>query len=481
MLNRIPRVPARSLLCLLLGAVALLAQAQSTLPGAVQRALAEAKIPSAGVAVVVQEVGVHHEILRANATAPMNPASVMKLVTTFAALDQLGPAYRWKTEAYVSGTLADGVLDGDLALKGYGDPKLTLESFWLLLRNLRERGLRDIRGDLVLDRTYFEPREHDPGRFDGEPLRPYNVGADALLVNYKSVRFNFIPEVDANAVRVGLEPHMQPLEVINLLRLANGPCGDWREKIRADFNPLPSPQRGVRAIFAGTYPESCGERDWHVALLEPQAYLEGLFRELWEELGGRWGGSAREGSVPPQARLLYSHESETLAEAVRDMNKFSNNVMARQIYLTMAAESAGAPARRAAALQAVQGWLARRRMDFPELQIENGSGLSRTDRISAQHLAELLDVAFQSAVMPEFVASMPLVAVDGTMRKRLKGEPVAGHSHMKTGTLNDVRAMAGYVLAASGRRYVVVMLVNHPNSGEAQPAMDSLLSWVYGR
>ena len=298
-------------------------------------------------------------------------------------------------------------------------------------------------------------------------------------MNFKSIRFGFLPESETNGVRVTLEPRLRPFEVVNVLRLVNGPCGDWREKVRADFQPAVAPHRGFRAIFTGAYSASCGECGWNVALLGHQAYVEGLFRQLWEELGGGWTGAARDGAVPADARLLHAHESETLGEIVRDMNKFSNNVMARQLFLTLGVESAGAPARLDAAFKAVRGWLARKGLDFPELIIENGSGLSRIDRISAQNLLALLTAAFHSAAMPEFVASLPLVAVDGTMRRRLKGESVAGQAHIKTGTLADARAIAGYVLAASGRRYAIVMLVNSPNAADSQQAMDALLRWVY--
>jgi hypothetical protein len=173
---------------------------------------------------VVQEVGVHHEILRANTAAPMNPASVMKLVTTYAALEQLGPAYRWRTEVYITGTLADGVLDGDLVLKGGGDPKLDLEAFWRLVRALRGKGLREIRGSLLIDRSRFALGEGDAGRFDGDPFRPYNVLPDALLVNYKSLRFVFLPEPERAAVRVYVEPRPPALELVNALTLSQGGC-----------------------------------------------------------------------------------------------------------------------------------------------------------------------------------------------------------------------------------------------------------------
>jgi D-alanyl-D-alanine carboxypeptidase/D-alanyl-D-alanine-endopeptidase (penicillin-binding protein 4) len=466
-------IPGAALGCF---CAAALAQSEA-LPAPVLRALAEAGVPPSAVAAVVQDVDAPRPSLRANADAPLNPASAMKLVTTFAALELLGPAYRWKTEVYTAGTLAGGALSGHLILKGYGDPKLTLESFWLLLRNVQGRGVRELRGDLVLDRTYFDAANHDPGRFDAEPLRPYNVGPDALLVNFKSVRFQFVPEPDTKSVRVFAEPRPRALQVASALKLSNGPCGDWRAKLKPDFQPAGS--EGLRAVFAGTYAESCGERAWNVALFGHREYVATLFRHLWEELGGSWSGAAHDGATPGEARLLYTHESETLSEILRDMNKYSNNVMARQLYLTLGAESAGAPARPEIALQAVRAALARHGLDFPELVIENGSGLSRIERISAGSLARLLVAAYRSAAMPEFVASLPLVAVDGTLRRRMNGEPVAGRAHVKSGTLADVRAVAGYVLDRAGRRQAAVMIVNHPNAPLAQPALDALLGWVY--
>jgi D-alanyl-D-alanine carboxypeptidase/D-alanyl-D-alanine-endopeptidase (penicillin-binding protein 4) len=403
----------------------------------------------------------------------------MKLVTTYAALELLGPAYRWKTEAYAAAPTREGVLEGDLLLKGYGDPKLDLEAFWTLLRALRGKGLREIRGDLLLDRSHFERTPGDPGRFDGDAFRPYNVLPDALLANYKSLRFVFLPDPERDAVRIYVEPRPPALEVVNVLKLAEGACPEgsaFREMLKPTFEPARQ-----RAIFAGQYRSSCGEKDLNVALLEPNDQIGGMMRQLWAETGGTWSGAAREGPVPPGARLLHAMESAPLAEIVRDTNKFSNNVMARHLYLTLGAESAGAPASGAKSFAAIRAWLAVKGIAAPELVMENGSGLSRIERISAANLAALLQAAWRSAVMPEFIASLPVVALDGTMRRRLKGEGIAGQAHIKTGLLSDARAMAGYVLDRSGRRHVVAMIVNHPGAHEAQPAMDALLRWVYER
>lgn len=479
-----PALAVRYPALVLLSAVALLAQAQGTLPAPVAQALAAGRIPSGSVAAVVQEVGAPRPSLYVNPGTPMNPASVMKLVTTYAALELLGPAYRWKTAVFVGAPLRDGVLEGTLALRGEGDPKLDLESFWMLLRALRDRGLRDIRGDLVLDRSRFERITGNPKDFDGDEFRPYNVLPDALLVNYRSLRFTFLPAPGAEAVRIAVEPRPPALEVVNALKLTNGVCPDGRA-FRDLLQPVFEPEK-KRAVFAGKYPASCGEKDLHVALLSPNEHVQGIFRQYWSELGGTWSGAVREGAVregaaPEGARPFYTHESAPLGELVRGVNKFSNNVMGRQIFLTLGADAAGGPASAARAITVLRAWLAHKGVAAPELVLENGIGLSRIERISAASLAAMLQAAWRSPIMPEFIASMPLVGEDGTMRRRLKENGIAGRAHIKSGLLSDARAMAGYVLDRGGRLQVVVMIVNHPGAPESQTAMDALLRWVYER
>ena len=442
-----------------------LGSAHAALPSPVEAALRAASLPATSVSAVVQEVDSSTPSLEQRASLPVNPASVMKLVTTYAALELLGPAYRWKTEVYRDGE--------NLVLRGTGDPKLTYESVWLLLRALRGRGFRDIRGDIVLDRSYFGTVADAP--IDDESFRPYNVRPDALLVNFKSVRFTFLP--DGASVGIYAEPTLPGLELVNSLKVSAGGCPEgraFRDLIGAAFQSRPP-----RAAFTGLYPALCGEKEMNVALQPPEDYLEAMIRDLWGELGGTWTGRVRDGAVPAGAQLVYTHESPPLAEVVRDINKFSNNVMARQLYLTMAAELGGAPARPESAFQAIREWLARKRLAVPELVMENGSGLSRNERISAAGLAAILRAAWHSPVMPELVSSLPIAAADGTMRKRLRGEPVAGQAHIKTGLLNDARSVAGYVLDRNGRTQIVVMIVNHPRAPEAQAALDALVEWAY--
>ncbi len=452
------------------------ARAADVLPQPVAAALASERIATTSVAAYVHEVGAARPVLAVNAVVPMNPASTMKLVTTLAALDLLGPTYRWKTEAYVSGVLKGEALDGDLVLRGLGDPKLTVENFWLMLRALRQRGLRDIHGDLVLDRSWFDARGYDPSRFDNQPMRPYNVGPDALLVNFKAFRFTFVPDPGRGRVLVAVEPRSSQLEMALSPQLADGPCGDWRARLRADFRANGG---SATAAFGGAYAESCGENTWNVAMLSHPDFVYGTFRALWEELGGSLRGRWKEGAAAAGAKPIYVQESPALAEVVRDINKFSNNVMARQLFLTISAEMTKAPGRAERSAEVIRSWLARKGLEASELVIENGSGLSREDRISAGNMGKLLLLAYASPFMPEFIASMPLVAFDGTMKRRLKFDSVAGHAHIKTGSLADARTLAGYVLDRRGRRFVVAFFVNHVNAAASQPAQDAMLKWVY--
>lgn len=460
-------------LFLLLAAGAALAQ---PLPQEVAAALKRARVPLSAVSIYVQGVDEARPLLAHNAAQAMNPASTMKLLTTYAALELLGPTYTWKTEAYAAGSLQGDTLQGDLVLKGYGDPKLTLEDFWLLLRRLRALGLREIRGDLVQDRGYFETPPYDPGKFDGEPLRAYNVGPDALLLNFKAVRFQFVPDAGSGRVSVIAEPRPAGLDFSASVRAVDGPCGDWRAGITADFQ---SKDASARASFAGSMPASCGEHYWNASLLAQPDYVYGVFKQLWQELGGTISGGWRDGTVPVDARLLATGESASSAELVRDINKYSNNVMARQLFLTLGAQLLGPPGDNERSIEVLRAWLARKKLDFPELVLDNGAGLSREARISAAHMAQLLLDAWRSAVMPELMSSLPLVAEDGTMRRRLRFESIAGQAHIKTGSLSNARTLAGYVLDRRGRRRVVVMFINHANAAACRPAQDALLEWVY--
>jgi len=417
----------------------------------------------------VQEVGRTAPRLDWQAERPMKPASLLKLVTTTAALDLLGPAWSWSTPVWLQGPVRDGVLEGDLVIKGSGDPKLVMERTWLLLRRVRQLGVREIGGDLVLDRSAFAAPRQDPADFDGEASRPYNVQPDALMINFKSVVYTFTPDPARGLAVVSADPPLAGVRMPANVPLAAGPCGDWRGALEAVLGD-PTLVR-----FQGTYAGACGERQWPVAYADPASYNGRALAGLWEEMGGRLRGHVRDGgspSTPP----TFEVRSPGLAEVVRDINKFSNNMMAEQLYLTLglAQRGSGTPE---AAREAVRLWLEERHGGAAAgTVIDNGSGLSRDSRTTARLLAQLLQSTWSGPVMSELMSSLPASGLDGTL-KRAGGAP-AGRAHLKTGSLRDVAGIAGYVLAHSGRRYVVVAIVNHANAPTSRPVLDALVQWA---
>ncbi len=459
-----------SLALVLLLLVGWTAQA-ATLPRQIKRALKEAQIPWEHVGLVVQPLDRPGPGVRLNAAVPFNPASIMKVVTTLAALDTLGPAHTFKTQVFIDGTLAAGVLSGNLVLQGGGDPALSLEHFHTLLHALRAGGLRRIEGDVILDGGYYAIADADPAAFDGAPIEPYNAIPAALSVNYNVLPLSLAPGSDGLAAR--LEPPVLPLE--NSLVATDRPdCGDWQDGVSARLD-------GDRLRLAGSYPAACGARTLWLNLLPPAATVAAVFAADWAELGGVLAGRARAGATPPGARPFLTLDSPPLAQIVRDTNKFSNNVMAKMLFLNLGAARCGAPATWEKGERAIREWLAGTGLRLPELVLENGSGLSRAERLSVGSVARLLTWAARQPLYYEFAASLPALGLEGTQRKHLNATLLAGRAWLKSGSLNGTRNLAGYVLDAAGRRKVVVLFINHhTDSAKLRKVQSAVLSWAMG-
>ena len=452
------------------------AQAQ-TLPPEVEAALARAKVPREALAAIVVDAaplinGKSAPLFSYRANASANPASVMKLVTTYAGLELLGPAYTWTTPVYVDGSINNGVLTGNLIIQGKGDPKLVQERLWLLLRRVQGMGIKTITGDILLDRSAFAVGAQNPADFDGEPLRPYNAAPDALLINYKSVVMTFVPNYASSLASVSFDPPLANVQMQSTVPLTTGKdCSDYRGALVADFSDP------FRITFKGSYPVACGEKVWPIAYADPASYAERAVAGMWAEMGGKLAGRVRDGRAPAGLKSAFDMTSPSLTEAIRDINKYSNNVMAQQLFLTLSLNQNQSPASFEASRTVVQNWWRERFGDQDMPVLDNGSGLSRQERITPQGLARMLQTAYISGAMPELMASLPITGVDGTLR-RSRSRVSQGWAHLKSGSLRDATALAGYVHTPSGRRLVVVGIVNHPNAAAARAALEALVDWA---
>jgi len=476
------------------------------LPPEVMKALARAGVPASRVAMVVAPVVPPGAVnpapppdrvadgqpalpaepaqaaprLTWRADVPMNPASVMKLVTTYAGLDLLGPDYVWKTRVYTQGQISGGVLNGNLIIEGGGDPKLVVERLSALMQDIQAQGVRAVHGDIVLSNRIFELPPHDPAAFDGDALRAYNAGPDGLLVNFGALRFKFFPNPDTGRVRVETEPPIAGVAVPADLPGEAGACGNWHEQLALDFSDA------TQARFAGGYPLACGDQEWALAYPDAAQFAPRVIEAVWRAGGGTLTGQTRwlNGPLPARAKLLVTGLSLPLTGIIADINKFSNNVMAQQLFLTLsAAENGGA--RRGSferSRERVARWWRERFGLRAAPVIVNGAGLSRDARISAASLIALLQQAANDpAAGGPFIQSLSIAGVDGTMARlaeRRPGSEAIGRAELKTGTLQDVTAMAGYVQARSGRTYAVAGLINHPNAPAARPALERMVEWA---
>jgi D-alanyl-D-alanine carboxypeptidase/D-alanyl-D-alanine-endopeptidase (penicillin-binding protein 4) len=452
-------------------------EAASGIPVPVAKQMRDLQIAPQDVSFYVQEIARDKPVLAFNADVPRNPASCIKLLTTAAGLDVLGPDYRWQTRAYATGKAQNGRLAGDLIIKGLGDPSLAAEDLWRLLWGVRERGIETIGGDLVLDASYFAPPGQGRGDFDGNATSPYNALPHALSVNAQATRVHLLRD-ELDGVRVFTDPPLANLAIESRLRLIEAPC---QSKHHKPVLRVLEQAASVTLRVSGTFAADCGESDYARLLLTPEQHTAGAVLALWQAMGGRIEGSVLDGVAPAGARLLYTLRSDPLEDAVRLINKRSDNLVSRTLFLTLGAERQGAPGTPEKALSTIAEWLRSRGLTLPELVVDNGSGLSRDTRISARGMGLLLGYAYTAPIMPQFLSSLAIAGVDGTMRKRFRQGPLKGRAHVKTGTLRGVSAAAGYVLDRGNRRWVVVSLINNPRlqAWRAKGVENTLIEWVH--
>lgn len=454
--------------------------AQNSMPAAVQVVINGHSLPEDAYTLYVREVGSPTPLLAVNESLALNPASTIKTLTTLAGLELLGPTYTWTTGLYALGDISNGTLNGDLLIRGGGDPFLVEEHFRNLLKTLRRRGVNNITGDMVIDGSLFHPSVSQEPLIDNNSRRAYNVLPHALMVNFQTVNFYFYPHTNGRDVIIKPEPALPNLAINNQLSQRDAACTGFQRGISFDVDDA-----GNTVTFSGRLPSRCDEYMLTRSVLDAPAYAYGLFKQLWQELGGEFSGSLRERALPDdwtQAPTV-SWASPPLADVIKSINKYSNNMMTRHLLLTLGLERSGAPATVENGIAAVLNYLDTHNIDHSQMVMINGSGLSREVRLTSAMLAAALDRGYQIPVMAEFVASLPLSGLDGTMSTRLRQDGPAGSMHIKTGSLDNVAGIAGYVHARSGKQFIVIAILNHPaaDTGPGQQLGDALLNWAWSQ
>uniref|UniRef100_UPI0040478CF5 D-alanyl-D-alanine carboxypeptidase/D-alanyl-D-alanine endopeptidase n=1 Tax=Polynucleobacter sp. TaxID=2029855 RepID=UPI0040478CF5 len=484
--------------------------AKDLLPASVELAIKKSAIPKEAISISVDRITSHgsdatfnsHNVIHWQESLAMNPASTMKLVTSLAAMEMLGPQYRWKTDLFTNGHISKGTLRGDLLIRGSGDPKLIPEELNKLLTNLKVSGVKNIHGDLIFDRSAYDKSVKESSLSDDEPTRSYNVAPDALLFAFNSFSFEFYPNLENRLVVIKQTPRLANLSINNNLIVVDGSCTNWRDGIKMSFKT--EKNSGWVVSFNGHYPSSCSTANWNVVTSDSDQFLSQGLIAAWEDIGGTWGKKPviKSGQLTESFRPIVTHFGIPLYESVKDINKLSNNVMARQVLLTLAIEKNSGPGNTNNGNMVVKSWLKKYQLDMPELVIENGSGLSRIERISSKNLNQVLLLGLNSSTRDYFTESLPIAGVDGTMKHRLMDKlrqynprksdaqvfennlsrfpkPIKKYgAYIKTGSLADVRSISGYVVSKTGQVYTISSFINHQNAHAGRGIHDALMTWL---
>jgi len=452
------------------------------LPPPVARAIAASGLPPTSFGLYAQEVIGPNIVLALNAEQPYTMASTTKIVTSLAALDLLGPYYRWHTSAFTLGTLADGKLAGDLLIVGGGNAQLTSSALAAWFRRMHDQGLREIDGDIVLDRYAFQLRPSDHA---GTPLQsagePRHVWPDAMTL-------------DEGLISVVIQPARGPRAALSLRPALSDVTLDNRVATGGGCTATPRWQAGrdgrATIVVQGHWGAACGTRSVSFVAPPDSGIAARALPAMWAATGGVLRGRVVSAPVVPgvspvplgpdgEALAPLSFDrSKPLTELVRDINKVSDNVGARNLMLSLSPGFPTRPATLAGAQKIVRLWLRDQGLADDDVEVENGSGLSHSERAKPRAMVQLLRKAWRAEQAQAFFDSLPVAGIDGTLKNRLLGGQAAGQAYLKTGTLNDTRALAGYVHGASGKMYAVALVVNGADPARGRPALDAMVEWL---
>lgn len=404
-----------------------------------------------------------------------SPASVIKLLTTYSSLLKLGFDYRWETKFLYTGSLNNGVLSGDLYVKASGDPTLESDNIDDIVSQIRAAGISRIKGNIVIDRTLFKVNSKNNSGFDKNVHSPYNAMPDAIMFNKRKSTICITPR--SKKARITKDVPDQSYSVVNKLRMVNGSCRGSRAWPRVSIKTNDSGRSTV--FLTGKLSKRCGDRKVCKVISMPHRAFYYALKSGLTARGVNLGGTLKLKKVPAEAKYLFSHYSDSLESVISTIAKKSDNLMARQLMFTMGAVSFKGQSTLYKSRKAIENILNKHYiLEKGTTHIANGSGLSRTSKLTAKSLANLLDHGYKNYGQ-RWMDTLATAGIDGTIKKRFRNSVVHGRAWMKTGTIKRVKNIAGYVQGASGEYYVVVVLVNDKYSYKYGAKLaNKVIKWV---
>ena len=399
-----------------------------------------------------------------NEKLPLNPASNIKLITSYCALKELKPNFRFATKFYTDTPLQNGEIN-NLWVKGEGDPSMVNESLLAMVQNLKNFGLRKINGDIYIDASYFDAQDY-PGRQDNNE-RAYNATTSATSLNFNSV------EVQIDGKQAHLLPETPYLKLNNRLKIGGK---------RAQVMMSTQPGKGIEIVtVSGRIPARAAPFSLYRNIYRPPDFFGHSLMAIFQQEGIRVTGRVKMGTAEGKT-LFWKWESKPLHEIVRDMNKFSNNFIAEQLTKFLGAKELGAPGTTDKGVEVFKNCLAKMGVDTKNLSLENGSGLSYNNQATAEQLVKVLSAGFRDPQLREdFISSLSVGGVDGTMKRRHLPKELEGVLRAKTGSLNGISTLAGFVPAEKGRFIAFAILMNKTkgNLQELHRIQDAIvLDWI---
>jgi len=443
------------------------------LPAGINNIIAKSGLPKSDMSIYIKSAGKNgKELASLNANTVRSPASVIKVLTTYAAVLKLGFDYRWPTEVYTNGSIKNGVLNGDLIVKGYGDPTLSTKDLKSMVANIKAKGIRKVTGNIVIDRSYFSVGTKNNSGFDKHTYSPYNAMPDAMMFNERISTICVTPNKNAVTKKVPDGSYV----IKNNLQRVNKPCkGRYSWPAFKIDNSAVKPQ----VVLQGKISNKCGKRNICKVITKPYHSFYYALKDELKKSGVSVRGNMRLNKVPKKAKKLFTHYSRSLEKIVSRTAKKSNNLYARHLLLFLGAKMYGAPATLSKGQQAVAYILkSRGALHKSKLIIDNGCGLSRTSRLTAKGLAYVYDHAYKR-YGSRWMKTLSIAGVDGTIRRRFRGTVVKNRAWMKTGTLNRVKNIGGYVKTRKGKLYTVVILVNTKKGRwKAAKLQNDIMKWL---